>query len=75
MPTVAVDGEGVDELLEAAFKRLSTPVWAGVHLPATAALSFRLDYGPAIEAEIASLEGYLPKACPVGAPSHGAGCS
>ncbi|MGI6566017.1 MAG: ferrous iron transport protein B [Limnochordia bacterium] len=62
VPTVAVDGEGVDELLEAAF-RAAFHTRLGGSSPAGhgGTLSFRLDYGPAIEAEIASLEGYLAK--------------
>ena len=62
IPTVAVDGEGVDELLEAAFRAaFRNRLWKGDASSSSyvSEASFRLDYGSVVEAEIASLEKYL----------------
>ncbi|NLA58275.1 MAG: ferrous iron transport protein B [Firmicutes bacterium] len=62
VPTVAVDGQGVDELLETAFKAASHSSSAESAVTASSCCGgnpFRLDYGPVVEAEIASLEKYL----------------
>ena len=62
IPTVAVDAEGVDELLEAAFEAASRNRLLEGEVSAAgrrSVPSFRLDYGPAVEAEISSLENHL----------------
>ncbi len=74
VPTVAVDGEGVDELLEAAFRaaRSRSSESEESARECCGASSFRIDYGPAVEAEITALERYLTEIVPIchGAPKR-----
>ena len=75
VPTVAVDGEGVDELLEAAFRaaRSRSSESEESARECCGASSFRIDYGPAVEAEITALERYLTEIVPIchGPPNAG----